>query len=79
MKMLHDDGKLHGLKEADHNLCEGCVFSKWKRVNFSKVRRDPKTKKLELVHTDIWGPSIVTSLGGSNYYVTFIDDSSCKV
>ena len=31
-------------------------------------------KEVELVHTEIWGPSIITSLGGSNYYVTFIDD-----
>ena len=24
MKMLHSNGKLQGLKEVDHNLCEGC-------------------------------------------------------
>ena len=52
MKMLHADGK-HGLKEVDHSLCEGCVFGKQKRVNFSKVEREPKIKKLELVHTDV--------------------------
>ena len=61
MKMLHFDGKLQGLKELDHNLCEGCIFGKQKRgifgkqkmVIFSKVGREPKTKKLELVHTDV--------------------------
>ena len=36
-------------------------------------------KSLELVHTDLWGLSLVTSLGGSRYYITFIDDSSRKV
>ena len=77
--MLHSDGKLHGLKEVDHSLCEGCVFGKQKRVSFSKVGRESQTKKLELIYTDVWGPSIVISLGGSNYYVTFIDDSSQKV
>ncbi|RVW15490.1 Retrovirus-related Pol polyprotein from transposon TNT 1-94 [Vitis vinifera] len=35
-----------------------------------------KAEKLELVHTDLWGPSPVASLGGSRYYITFIDDSS---
>ncbi|RVW41165.1 Retrovirus-related Pol polyprotein from transposon TNT 1-94 [Vitis vinifera] len=35
-------------------------------------------EKLELVHTDLWGPSPVASLGGSRYYITFIDDSSRK-
>ena len=47
-------------------------------VSFSKDGREPKAAKLELVHTDVWGPSPVTSLGGSRYYVTFIDDSSRK-
>ena len=50
-----------------------------KRVRFFKAGREPKTKKLELVHTDVWGPLTVTSLEGSNYYVTFIDNSSRKV
>ena len=77
--MLHSDGKLQGLKEVDHNLYEGCIFGKQKRVSFYKVFRELKTKKLELVYTDIWGPSIVTSLGSSNYYMTFINDSSRKV
>ena len=48
-------------------------------MNFLKTCRTPKAEKLELVHTDLWGPSPVTSLGGSRYYITFIDDSSRKV
>lgn len=79
MKMLHSRGRLPDLKSVEHNLCEGCVFGKQKRVSFVKTGREPKATKLELVHTDVWGPSTVTSLGGSNYYVTFIDDSSRKV
>ena len=35
--------------------------------------------QLEMVHTDVWGPSLVSSLGGSSFYVTFIDDFSRKV
>ena len=34
---------------------------------------------MELVHTDLWGPSPVASLGGSRYYITFIDDSNRNV
>jgi len=30
------------------------------------------------VHTDVWGPTHVSSLGGSCYYVTFIDDATRK-
>ena len=79
LKILHSDGKLQGLKAIDHNLCEGCIFGKQKRVSFSKVGREPKTKKLELVYSDIYRPSTITSLGGSNYHVIFIDDSSRNI
>ena len=48
-------------------------------VSFLKTSRTPKVGKLELVHTDLWGPSPVATLGGSRYYITFIDDSSRKV
>ena len=30
------------------------------------------------MHTDVWGPARVLSLGGSRYYVTFIDDATRK-
>ena len=45
-----------------------------KRVIFVKNGKENKKEKLELVHTDVWGPAQVSSLGGSHYYVTFIDD-----
>ena len=39
--------------------CEDCVYGKQQRVSFSKVRKTPKGKKLELVHTDVWGKDSV--------------------
>ena len=48
-------------------------------MSFLKTGRTPKAEKLKLVHTDLWGPSPVASLGGSRYYITFIDDLSRKV
>ncbi|XP_031253030.1 uncharacterized protein LOC116110953 [Pistacia vera] len=74
MKELQSKGKLPKLKLIDHSLCEGCILGKQRRVSFSKVAREPKAKKLELVHTDMWGPAFVSSLGGSKYYVMFIDE-----
>ena len=47
-------------------------------MSFLKIGRTPKAEKLELVHTDLWGPSPVASVGDSRYYITFIDDSSKK-
>jgi hypothetical protein len=79
MKVLLSKGKLPELKSVESDLCEGCILGKQKNVSFAKVDRAPKPKKLELVHTDLWGPAPVASLGGSRYYITFIDDSSRKV
>jgi len=33
---------------------------------------------LDLIHSDVCGPILVKSLRASLYYVTFIDDFSCK-
>ncbi|KAK3030992.1 hypothetical protein RJ639_035743 [Escallonia herrerae] len=47
----------------------------------SSFRRDGKEKKierLELVHTDVCGPTMIMSLGGNFYFISFIDDASRK-
>ena len=31
------------------------------------------------MHTDVWGPTQVSLLGGCHYYVIFIDDATRKV
>ncbi|KAL2248697.1 UNVERIFIED_CONTAM: Retrovirus-related Pol polyprotein from transposon TNT 1-94 [Sesamum indicum] len=54
-------------------------FAGTKRVSFLTTGRTPRKEKLELVHTDLWGPAPVSSLGGSTYYMTFVDDSTRKV
>ncbi|KAL5837333.1 hypothetical protein ACOSQ3_014502 [Xanthoceras sorbifolium] len=79
MKTLLSKGKLPDLKAVDVGLCEDCIFGKQKKVSFAKIGKIPKAEKLELIHTDVWGPSPVSSLSGSLYYVTFIDDSTRKV
>ena len=79
MKELVSKGKLPELKVVDLGICESCILGKQKKVSFLKSGRTLKSGKLDLVHTDVWGPSPVTSLGGSRYYVTFIDDHSRKV
>lgn len=79
MKILHSKSKLEGLKSLDLEFCEDCVFGKQKKVTFSKVGKPPKAERLELVHTDVWGQTQVPSLGGSSYFVTFIDDATKKL
>ena len=79
MKVLLSTKVLPSLKCVNMNFYESCVYGKQKRVSFVKTGKENKKEKSELVHIDVWGPAQVSSLGGSNYYVTFIDDSTRKV
>jgi transposase InsO family protein len=79
LKCMQSRGKLPGLKFVEVDFCESCILGKQKRVNFKKAGRAPAKEKLELVHTDVWGPASVSSIGGKQYFVTFIDNHSRKV
>ena len=74
MMILVANGALECVMSIDMGLCESCVMGKQKRVNFTKIPRETKKVRLEMIHTDVWGPSPVLSLGGSRFNVTFIDD-----
>ena len=76
MNILHSRNFLPGLNNVDLDFCENCIYGKQKRVKFLRVGKEKKSEKLELVHTDVWGPAQVSYLGGSFYYVTFIDDAT---
>jgi hypothetical protein len=69
---------LPDLKQIYLDFYEHCVYGKQKRVRFLRVKKEKKNERLELVHTNVWGLTQVSSLGGSNYYVTFIDDATRK-
>ena len=63
---------------VDHDgICRGCALGKNIKGSFPKSECRFKGI-LDLVHSDLCRPMIVTSLGGYNYYVTFIDDHSRK-
>lgn len=67
------------LEVVDLAFCENFLYGKQKQVIFLKGGRDTMTTSLELVHSDVFGPTEVTSLGGANYFVTFLDDCIRKV
>lgn len=55
--------------------CEFCVMGKHSRLPF-KVSGKRSQGILDLVHTDLCGPMEVPSIGGSRYFLIFVDDCS---
>lgn len=54
-------------------FCDSCQLGKMHKMHFSST--DIKTKTpLELVHTDLWGPSPLQTALGYKYYISFVDD-----
>jgi transposase InsO family protein len=69
-----------GLPEIQVNhegICKGCAHDKYVKKPFPSS--DNKAKgTLDIIHSDVCGPLLATSLSGYVYYVSFIDDFSRK-
>ena len=55
-------------------FCEGCVMGKQHRCPYPKGISYRANEPFELIYSDVCGPMSESSIGGSRYYVTFIDD-----
>lgn len=55
-------------------LCQPCLAGKQTRNPFNKNKESRSRRPLELVHSDVWGPSPEPNHDGSRYFVSFIDD-----
>lgn len=69
---------LLNLKMKSDLKCVVCAKGKQARNPFNETGTRA-TQLLETIHTDVCGPLPVRSLGGSNYFVSFIDDYSRKL
>ena len=77
LHILHRNGMVEGMSNfsLDFDLCEHCVYGKQNRASFPSGAKRENTI-LELVHSDVFGPVSVPSLGKFVYYVSFVDDFS---
>ena len=57
----------------DFDFCEHCLYGKQNRVRFPSGATRAEGI-LQLVHSDVFGPVSVPSLGKYVYYVSFIDE-----
>ena len=60
------------------NFCEHCRYRKQTR-SLHSLHYEMVRQPLELIHTYICGPMLERSLGGSRYFITFVDDCTQKV
>ncbi|GKA97839.1 retrovirus-related pol polyprotein from transposon TNT 1-94 [Tanacetum coccineum] len=85
--ILFDDGKCMLLKKKEmvtnppsiissDKVCESCVLGKQTKQVFPVGKAKRANEILELVHADLCGPMRTESLGGSKYFLLFIDDYS---
>ncbi|KAH9717203.1 hypothetical protein KPL71_021739 [Citrus sinensis] len=72
-KRVFGSDKLNSL-----GFCEDCILGKASSLKFESAVHSTK-KKLAYIHSDLWGPAQVDSLGGCRYFLSFIDDYSRMV
>jgi transposase InsO family protein len=57
--------------------CKSCEYAKTTRKAIKKECEGAQASTFgEEIHTDLWGPSLLQTLGGRKYYITFTDDYS---
>ena len=77
LNVLHKRGVLKGVKQCKLDLCKFCIMGKQNRVSFKKAEHT-STRKLDYIHSDIWGSAPVNSQGRARYFISFIDDFTRK-
>jgi len=74
-------GIIEGIKLVNDGAtitCKACEQAKVTHREIWKEHEAPLTDMLGVeVHSDVWGPSPIPSLGRRRYYVTFTNDYSC--
>ena len=64
MEMLSRLGYLPVLNFSDFSVCEHCIYGKHARSAHKRNLNKKKTEPLDLVHSDVYGPMPVQSIGG---------------
>ena len=58
-------------------FCDSCQYAKLTRKTIRKERVAPPANSFgDEVHSDLWGPSPLLTIGGRKYYVSFTDNHS---
>jgi len=75
LKFLTFTRVLGTLESHDISYCSSVKLAKFSSLHFNKCISS--LAPFDLVHSNVWWPSAVSTKGGSRYYVSFIDDCTC--
>ena len=64
---------LLGSVSTENFDCVSCQLGKQLVLHFN-TSESISTDIFNLIHYDVWGPSSVSSIDGSQYFVVFVDD-----
>lgn len=53
--------------------CDTCILGKSHRVSYPSSLNKSDTL-FALIHSDVWSSSLISTLGGIKWFVTFVDD-----
>jgi hypothetical protein len=83
IRALVNKGTVEGIQLIDDRaplLCNLCEHAKSTHKPISKEHTTPLADVFGTeVHTDLWGPLLLQSLGGRKYYIAFTDDATCHM
>ena len=74
VKQLVSRGLLSSVSNKSFD-CMSCQFGKQTTLPF-KNNVSHALSSFDLIHSNVWGPSPISTSGGSNYFVIFVDDFS---
>jgi Integrase core domain/GAG-pre-integrase domain len=64
-------GKLYSRCSKAKLICDTCEFAKHTRTTYPSF--DNSSSCFDIIHSNVWRSSRITSLSGSRWFVTFID------
>ncbi|GJY91477.1 hypothetical protein Tco_0506673, partial [Tanacetum coccineum] len=74
MSMLASKGNVSDIRKVDIYFCKPGGLGKQKNISFIMSVKTRKLQRLEQVHTEGNGPTLIASIRGSCYYDTIIED-----
>ena len=79
LAILDKKNLLCGMNSVHLKRCSHCLEGEQHRVSFKSSPPSRKSDVLDLIYSDVCEPMKTRTLGGSRYFMTFIDDHSRKL